>query len=517
MDYTKFFRRRQFLLGPKPAELPGWRTTAVTSGIVVTSHPDLPVTQASHAGGSITLLGFLIDPDAPDRSEQDTLEQLIKKARTLANVAEGINGLSGRFVLIVALPDALAVFHDAVALRQVNYCRDKQGRLWCASQPDALADQLGFKFDTEVLDFKALPGFKGKTEFWLLHNRTPYREVLNLLPNHYLDLETGQAVRYWPTPGCIRQLTIKESNDLCAPLLVNSIRAASHRFDLRMGVSAGIDSRKTLAATRSFSDKICYFSHGTTETTLDISDVSVPARLLPKLGLKHHALPLLPMPEDFKKLFDASCIWAREKKGKNAYTVLKNFGPDATVLNSNISEVAQCIYWLPKSKLSGEGLALLCGLAHPFAIREFDLWLQGAKPACDAARMDVLALFFLEQRMGRWATAAFSEYDIAHETFNPYNNRRLHCLMLGVDKKYRRDRKWTVSLEHIKSMWPEVLAEPINPQDSPWAKFQQFVRRSVVHKAIPFWFPIYPYLRFVKRERRFRKQQRANPVAVKVG
>jgi hypothetical protein len=120
--------------------------------------------------------------------------------------------------------------------------------------------------------------------------------------------------------------------------------------------------------------------------------------------------------------------------------------------------------------------------------------------------MNIMDLFFLEQRMGRWATAAFSEYDIAHETFNPYNNRHLHCLMLAISDRHRKNRRWDVTIKHIKYMWPEVLLEPINPPDRTADKIQQFIRRIIVHQVVTPWFPIYEYLRYRKLEKRFKKQ-----------
>jgi len=423
-----------------------------------------------------------------------------------------IEGLTGRFVLIFQIQANTWLFHDAVAMRQVNYAQDKMGETWCASQAETLAERLGFELDPEVISFKNLPVFtENRAEFWLLNDRTPYREVRNLLPNHFLDLSTGCARRYWPVPGCIKPLSVSESIEACTPILKNSIKAAANRFDLRMGCSAGIDSRKTLAATRGISDKIYYFSHAPAETALDVNDVLVPARLLPKLGIVHHNLGWKPMTDIFRKYFEASATFAREKKGNIAHVIFDSFGPEATVLNSNISEVAQCIYWLPKNGVNGENLAILSGLKHPFAITEFQKWVDGALSPCQAANLDILALFFLEQRMGRWCMAAFAEYDIAHETFNPYNNRHLHCLMLGVDERHRRDRRWDVSLQHIRSMWPEVLQLPINPQDRFGAKIQQFLRRFVVHKIVTPYAPFYQYLRFAKRRRRFRKAPAFSP------
>jgi hypothetical protein len=299
---------------------------------------------------------------------------------------------------------------------------------------------------------------------------------------------------------------VEESIRLCTPILQNSINAAARRFDLWMGISAGGDSRKSLAAAKDVKDKIKFFSTTPTQVSMLLNDVKIPARLLPQLGLKHYNLGMQLMSQEFREYYECSATWARERMGHIAYTMLKCLGPEITVLNSNISEVAQRVYWLPKSKIDGKGLAVISGLNHPFAIAEFQKWVDGAKHACQAAKMNIMDLFFLEQRMGRWATEAFSEYDIAHETFNPYNNRYLHCLMLAISEKYRRNRRWAVIMKHIKYMWPEVLLEPINPPDRILDKIQQFIRRFIIHKTITPWLPVYEYLHYFKVERRFKRQ-----------
>ena len=107
--------------------------------------------------------------------------------------------------------------------------------------------------------------------------------------------------------------------------------------------------------------------------------------------------------------------------------------------------------------------------------------------------------------MGRWATAALAEYDITHETFNPYNNRQLHSLMLSIDERYRRDRLWDVPIKQIKLMWPEVLSEPINPQVNIKNRLQQIIRRYVIHKTITPWVPFYEFMRYLEQKHRFKK------------
>jgi hypothetical protein len=506
MDRTKYFRRRQFALGPEWIDFEGWTRWKFDEGLLLTVHPSLAVTHVEQGGNSAALLGYMIDPFDPDRGEQALLETFLEKVRSLEDVTDQLMRMSGRFALLVALREHRWLFHDAVALRQVFYSRASDGAIWCASQAETIAERLGSPSDPEVVDFAKLPGFqKGTTEFWLLNDKTPYQGILNLLPNHFLDLRTGQATRFWPKKGSIPALSIKESIERCTPILQQTIEAASRRFDLRMGISAGNDSRKTLAASRKVKDRIYYFSHAPRADQEDINDVRVPARLLPKLGIEHHRLGWSEMDDEFRQRYQQSATWARTKKGHIAYILLKHFGPETTVMNSNIAEVSQCIYWLPKSRIDGRNLAIINGLPHPWAVKELQAWIDGARNACEACGMDILALFFLEQRMGRWCTMAFSEYDIVHETFNPFNNRLLHSLMLGVGERHRRDRRWDVSIKHIKYMWPETLEEPINPQDRLGNKVQQFIRRFIIHKTIAPWLPIYPWLRYLKKKRRFEK------------
>ena len=506
-DRVKYFRRRQFVLGPCYVKYEEWQRFKVKDKYLLTVHPDLQTVVVKQQENKAIMLGYAIDPYQSSITEKEILKRFVRSSITISEVITELEKLIGRFVLIIECNEGLFLFHDAVALRQVQYCRSDEGAIWCASQAETLAESLGLDYDEEVMSYRNMPVYQvSKNGFWLVNDRTPYRKVRNLLPNHYLDLRQGKAFRYWPVAKCIGSLTVDESIQLCTPILQNCINAAARRFDLWMGISAGGDSRKSLAAAKDAKDKIKFFTTTPTQVSMLLNDVKVPARLLTRLKLKHHNLGLQFMSQEFQELYECSATWARDRTGHIAYTMLKGCGPQATVCNSNISEVAQRIYWLPKSKINGEGLAVISGLNHPFAITEFQKWIDGAQHACQAAGMNILDLFFLEQRMGRWATAAFSEYDIAHETFNPYNNRHLHCLMLAINERHRRNRRWDVILKHIKYMWPEVLSEPINPPDRILDKIQQFIRRSIIHNTITPWFPVYEYLRYLKAELRFKRQ-----------
>lgn len=136
------------------------------------------------------------------------------------------------------------------------------------------------------------------------------------------------------------------------------------------------------------------------------------------------------------------------------------------------------------------------------AIREFDNWIQGAREACESSGLNILDLFHWEQRGGRWVAASFSEYDIAHDSFTPYNNRYLNKVLLGISERYRRDRMWYVALKIIQPLWPEVLSVPVNPPEALSKKMIEFLRRQILHKYVTPWLPIYEYAKYLRKKRK---------------
>jgi hypothetical protein len=100
----------------------------------------------------------------------------------------------------------------------------------------------------------------------------------------------------------------------------------------------------------------------------------------------------------------------------------------------------------------------------PFAARHFGLWLDEASPVARQNRVDILDLFYWEQRMGSWQAMSQLEWDIVQEEFTPFNCRELLSLMLGVDERYRKPPGYAFHRQIIRNLWPETLKEPINPK-----------------------------------------------------
>lgn len=73
----------------------------VDSSICLTVHPDLNAYQAVAGGKSITLLGFILDPDHPQANSADVVDELLQKLPGGDGFLEHTERLGGRWILIV--------------------------------------------------------------------------------------------------------------------------------------------------------------------------------------------------------------------------------------------------------------------------------------------------------------------------------------------------------------------------------------------------------------------------------
>jgi rhodanese-related sulfurtransferase len=464
LERLKF--RRQFLLGPEfIAGFPEWKRIDVDGKLRLSVHPDLEAYQAASKGRSITLLGYILDPNNPGAGNSDVVNALLPKLDRISGFWEHTSDLGGRWILIVNDGEETVLFNDAAGLRQVCYTQPTSSRkAFCASQPGLIAEALELSRDEEALAFIDSREYDDYEIYWLPGDTTLYKEIKLLLPNHYLNVRTGEAYRYWPSKDLkrtSRRGAFMESFRLLRGLM-ESIR---QRYDLALSLTAGWDSRVMLALSKEIvHDLYCFtlvYPH--TENT---RDVYIPAALLRKLGLKHW---IIRYPEyintEFKEIYRRNRGSANEAYCADAQAVYDHYPHNRVCVTGDVAEVVKCHYRLPKDRqrgVSAQDLADLCRIGnHPFLIRAFERWLSAADPH----NVHLLDLFCWEQMAGRWQALIRAQYDIVQESFAPFNCRSLLVTMLSVDEDYRRGPEHGFLKELIRAFWPQVLSVPINPRE----------------------------------------------------
>lgn len=477
--------RRQFLMGPRLFEgFPSWNRMRISGELHLAAHPDLPVCRAERYGKSVTLLGYIVDPRHPLRSDDAVLRGLLERLGTADTFFPHTYELGGRWILLVDDGREMRLFSDAVGFRQIFYSdRHLAGELWCASQPGLIADILKLEPDREAMEFICSFARKEK-EYWWPGDTSPYREVLHLLPNHFLDLKTGTAGRFWPA-GSTGTLSLEEAVPMIGELLSGLIQGAAHRFDLALSLTAGRDTRLLLASLKEMSRSVFYFTLMYWDLKRKSPDIRIPSLLLRRLGLKHSIIKCPPaMDEEFGSIYRRNVTTAREAYGAIAQGLYRSYPQERVCVKGNAVGIAKSIYtyMLPPERRGKEvTAATLAGLTgmgdSAFALRALEKWIRGAE---ERYNINLLDLFKWENREGNWQAMSQLEWDMVQEVFVPYNCRALLAGMLSVDEKYRKPPGYALQEKLIARFWPELLQEPINPRDGGDGPLKGFIKKVLV-------------------------------------
>lgn len=478
--------RRQFLLAPGFAsDLPDWKRSQIHDSLFITYHPELPLHQVTNNGKTITLLGYILDPYHPKFSDLDILNDMVKRLEKIDDIFCLTYSMGGRWVLIVQDKEEIRLLHDAAGTRQVVYSFHNN-QIWCASQAGLIADRLGLQIDPEIRsEFIESEYFQKTEESFFPNDVTPFKEVKLLIPNHYLNLKTGKTSRYWPNEKR-KSISLSEGVQKSAKLLSLLMESASNRFELALTTTAGLDSRVLLAASKNIRNNLYCYTLVYSPEDMKAADITVPAALLPKLGLKHNCFHCPPeMSPFFKEIYMQNTPFAHESWGRIGEGIYTNFPKNKLAIKGNAGEIGRRIYRLDKNKkVDGSGLAGLVMMdGQPFAIKQFSTWLSAVAEPANKNDYNILDLFYWEQRMGQWQAMSQLEWDIAQEVFTPYNCRELIVTILGVDSQYRKRPNYIFQHELIKTLWPETLDNPINPR-SKLMDFKYYTKHKLIDMGV---------------------------------
>ena len=473
-DHAQLQYRRQFVLGPQYVDSwETWKSIPLRTTLFLTVHPDLHVETASNGSISITLLGDVLDPENPDAGNCDIAAQLLKQLcedHNLGGFIERTYRFAGRWAMIVDNGQEIRLYHDAAGMRQVYYNITTSGPrmgVWCASQPNLLSHILGLSEDPELAELvdSLKPRHK---EYWWPGGQPRYRDVKLLLPNHYLDLGDGRSHRYWPTRPRTEK-PLGEVVEVAGRLLQGIMQAASRRFPLALPLTAGIDSRLILAASRDIRDKLFCYTLIYYKLTQQSPDVWVPSNLLKKLAIDHHVYECpKQMDPEFERIYRENVADAHDAWGPIAQGLWNHLPSDHVCVRGTVSEVARCFFMRQRDKPEPRsGLEIAAHTEQDdseYLVGVIDKWRSAMG---DTRGYHVMDLYYWEQRLGVWAATNYTEWDIAQDVFSPYNCRELLMTLLSAGETYRQGPQYTLYQELLKRLWPNVLSEPINPPPPP--------------------------------------------------
>jgi hypothetical protein len=474
--------RSQFLLSSKEIPVPSGWSSWVVKGLHLIAHPDLTVQQVSKEGIELTLLGDIIDPRFPAKGNRQILEDLVASVSNTTTIFNAAENMSGRWVLIFQSGSEALLFNDVGGLRQVYYQHLASG-WWIGSQPGILQELGGRNLSTTSLSTDYFNSGKGE-------GKSQESTVFRLLPNHVLDLNTGDTRRFWPHEP-LGDIPLESAARDCAALLRQQVIAAASRWNLACTLTSGFDSRTLLGATKDIREKVVFYTTKHRELRVTDRDIVIPGKLASQLGLDFHVIeePNVIDPE-FKDQYFRNVGYFLEAGGgiSRCYTAyamyLDPIGSRVTI-NGTVSELGKAHFYSGKSNIKypkGEitakyltGLNVWWGDRNKVDIESLEQWLEAAREVEKNYKIKILDLFYWEHYLGRLLATNILEWDIVSDRFAPYGNRQMIKTILSVDSRYRSHPDYELSRLISKELWPEILSQPINPLD-----FRQTMKIRVI-------------------------------------
>ncbi|WP_254536806.1 hypothetical protein [Halomarina litorea] len=503
--YDKLLFRRGFVLFEDgcgvdvPSRIEDWGRERF-GRYVLRTHPDLRYSAVETGGTSVGISGRVFDP-VGGVADTDTI--LATLARRLGESDDRffdyLDRLSGRFVLLAEAGERAFALQDATGNHALFYDDDDPERCVLATHPGLVAEMGGYRPTGGAAAIRSAdaPWFPGAA--------TPYAEVKLLTPNTLLTLPENAVRRFFPRERLPENPLTDDLVADVADVFRTSVELLDRDNDLSLSLSAGLDSRLSLAATRDVSDDVYYTTWVTGDGDEEVATVE---ELSENVGVEYTPTDLSETPDDsFADCFTTNTAgMSRPNRCRNAYNLFHRRRPaEGTVgIRSNVAEIARTFYrdrfrFLP-DEVDAEVLAKLYGFESQTAYVQamYEDFIDRAEfPRGDVHGYDVYDLFYWECRIGCWLSLWFLETSIAQEEISLFNNRYLLKKMLSVEYEHRRSNELFYRV--IGELWPECLDIPVNPHEEPSIEGMERVDRFLSGMMFRAPTPVYTMVRNVRR------------------
>jgi hypothetical protein len=419
---------------------------------------------------AVVVLGTCVSTDAEGSAHpspaQRMLDALIAGEPAFFDL---IDIYCGRHAILFGPKDRPRILTDATGMRTVFYAAD--GGV-VASHARLVEEALGEEIERLDLPFRY--GYPG--------NHTPYRRTRLLTPNTLYDLADSTVLRFWPRAP-IKPMTVKRATEEVILRTMRALQRMALSHPLSLSLTAGIDSRATLALAlksgvpfdaytydRSANTAIDYKVAQALASLADISHTVVSAKthapadvhaLLAKATYyRHHHSTVPPMQQHFGNSSSIAVTANLLEIGRYFYRggIYDHAVPD--------HPEAMCAYSLFATGLTANEMDRDHGPeARQLATRFFADFIETTRFNSARGSLDPRDQFYWEYKMSAWHGMILLERDFYADCFIPFNARAVFKALLAVPV---RDRKRsTVFKRLIQQCAPQLTRIPINPPEWP--------------------------------------------------
>lgn len=457
---------RGYLVAPELSTPPsGWVNVRLTRDLVLSHDPRVSLTFAEEGQYGVWIVGQAIDLRSPLASATDTATNLLRDLRRSREIyLRNVGHLAGRHVIVDSGPHGVFLIQDASGARSTFY---SDGKTIVGSHVNLVGDLVGAAESTWRGEYLKRIG-----HVYPPGDATARVGIRSLTPNVQLNLTRMTIDRFYP-----RTHLTALSVDEVADILIGTVRPVLRRLcserQLLVSLTAGRDSRLTLALLRELGDDVTFFTYHSLSNVLDShrEDVRLASFMAEKFGLKHIRFDVASWYDGTGRLSDVAFLNNPSGPAAGLIEAMRDaLPPESLHLKSQHYEIGigrsdARLGWGGKRLIPEvmESLSSRQGAPRSAkAVEEYRSWASRVGLSGGGSIRDY-DLFYWEHRMGTWGASQLSETDVAVESMPVINARSLYEAMLSVSLKSRRES--LVARTVINRLWPELLDVPVNGAD----------------------------------------------------
>lgn len=395
------------------------------------------------------------------RESGSLADKIISCCTDISEVIEFEKSLGGKYLILFRNEDQYYFLGDATYSIPAFYNTD--GEFACTSNLYYLVDQYGYLPDQKFQSIRESGDISQAMPF----DVTQYREIKQLLPNHYLSVNCREAIRFINSAQSQVTLTVDEATELAAPLIEAMCEFYKQRFIIHCPITSGRDSRVVLAFLSAQGEDVHCYTIRHPEHNEDNQDIVIPKLLCAENHIPYEQIKDVTVSETLKRKMDYLL-------GENHYsprtlriaqTIYEHYGSGAVINGDIIGQVGKCSLHRDIPLCFATPNYFRCKL-HNYSKeskRQLELWLEEIKNSGEC--INTFDLFSIENRMGRWAAQENLIYNSIGQIYlNVFNSRSIIYLWTAVSRKERK--KSSIHIDLIKKKMPELLKIPFESDES---------------------------------------------------
>lgn len=408
----------------------------------------------------LVILGLCVD--VVSGQSELLAEHILNKAKSLSEIIEQERYLGGKYVLFYREGESCYCLPDATASIPVYYTYHAQGP--CSSHKYRLTQNQGWETDAEMMKIRRC----GELSQAMPYDYTEYKEVRQLLPNHFLKMATGEAVRFVNQKNAMPVLTPDEAAEITQPMICNLAAYYLKCHTVCCPITSGRDSRVVLAALRTESaEPICCYTIRLDSHNGNEQDLTIPQEITTSLKIPYVQIREETVPDQVIREMDAKLGHGLYSQWmlRVAYTIYTHYGAEAVINGDIIGQVGKCsLHRDIPEKLATPGY-FRCKLHNysreaKIAIAQWLTEIRGSRE-----QVNVFDLFSIENRMGRWASQENAIYNALGQLYlNIFNSRAIIYPWTRVDRGLRK--KSEIHLSLLAHMEPKLGRFPFEKDES---------------------------------------------------